>query len=482
MTQDIPQVRQRVRHDPSERMPEYSHDVEAAYEWACLDKLTITFPTSYLQGTGDNVGEIVADLCNTPWFSPKSNRRLLVREALGFPKPLLSGNVAFKYDPRNRRYACRITLRPNLTRIIAHLEGRRPSTLEPEELVDRIFEPDEDQRTRLSAISLDVNDNLLPPYRTWNMRRIDWGHELTFVVHALFNFITHMIAVSAGQFAGARFRRSFSDWYISNCEIYWEFRSPNALTQVRFIADRLERLSASVDRRLYVPIERTLRLSEYNEELVTEEVAEDGRLRPSVARRGSALEVVMEGGRQNVLLAVYAKTADRIRFEVRYTRKVRDFIPRAYASEAGSNQTLYSIPNLISTLIEVDASPRMNAVLDGIAALSVPVTGETEGLSRLLTEFASACHGNEALLDALITSLCVHGCLYQIAQRGRKRATDRLVRRGVLRRGVVHRHGRGPTLVPTASFVGVVDALRRALGDLGNANQINSRSDGSGVR
>lgn len=481
MTEDIPQVRQRVRRDPSELLPEFGHGVQAAYEWAGLDKLTITFPTSYLQGTADEVRQIVHDLADTPWFSRKNNTVVRVRQAINCPKPLLSGNIAFKYDARNRRYACRITLRPNLTRIIAHLEGRRPSTLAPEELAERIFAPNEDRRTRLSAMSLDVNDNLLPSYRTWSMRPINWGHELRFVVRALLSFITDMITDFTDQCEGARFTRSSAGWYISNCEIYWEFRSPDALTQVRFIADRLERLSASVDRRLYVPVERTSPLNE-NEEGVTEEVAEDGRLRPIAARHGSALEVVMEGGRRNVLLAIYAKTTDRIRFEVRYTRKVRDFIPRDYASQAGSNQTLNSIPHLISALIEVDASARMNAVLDGIASLSVPVTEETEGLSRFLTEFASACRGDEALLHALITSLCVHGCLYPIAQRGRRRVTDRLVRRGVLRRGVVHRHGRGPTLVPTAPFVGVVDALRRALGDLGNANQIQGQSEGSGVQ
>lgn len=467
MTDEQPQVRQRTRRSASEMLPFFGRGAEAAVEWAGLDKLTITFPASHLVATSDDVGEIVSDLSFRPYFRHKSNRRLTVRGARGDPKPLLGGSIAFKHDPQNRRYTCRITLRINITRIIAHLNGRRPSSIERGVLAAWLLAPDEDQRNRLMGMSLDANDNLLPDYRTWTFRSIRWGRELLFVARTLVEFIGNEIADAATGCNGVRFRRSWADWYISECEVYWEFRAPDALTQTRVIADRIERLAASVDRRLYVPVERRFRLADEDYEDTTEEVAEDGILRPVVSRRRTALEAVMEGGRQNVHLAVYAKTPERLRFEVRYLRKVRDFIPDGSRLDAGSNGAIASIPNMISTLIEADACQRMGMLFTALDELEVPVTTDTAGLPRLLAVLARICEGNEALLDDFVTSLCIHGCVYRDSDQNRRRAIERLVRRRVLRRAVVHPPNRGPTFVPTDEYIGAVEALRRAMSGLG---------------
>lgn len=439
-------------------MPTYRRGVSPDPDWVGLDKLSITFPRSGFWGTRDNVAEVVYGLADSVHFQRSNDAKARLWSPNGEPNPLLSGEVRFNWSQRDRRYNVRLTLRPNLTRIIAHLQGRLPSSVEDEELLARLIAPLAPTEA-LTSMSLDGNDNMLPAYRAWALRGVNWGSELRHVVRVVLDFIAGEIETRTSELEGqARFRADWREWYLDQCELYWEFQSEDALSQVRLIANHLDRLSVSVDRRLFLPAERL------DDEQPGETFAEDGVLRPSTSRRGAALEVLLEGGRKNLLLAVYAKAADRMRFEVRYLRQPRSFIPREWRQSAGSNTSLRGLEDFFQVLSSSDAVHRVGALMREVDALGVQVVRDHASLPRLLTELARACQGDFLMLEAFVTSLCVHGCIANIGRDEQRRAIRRLRTRGVLRASEGQPVRRLVTLLPTEHYLNAVEALRAAIG------------------
>lgn len=158
-------------------------------------------------------------------------------------------------------------------------------------------------------------------------------------------------------------------------------------------------------------------------------------------------------------LIVYAKTNERIRFEVRLDRDAIAAMLRRGQGDAGRTARNHDdLHQMIATLREA-ATERMQAALAMLDRQRVPPASDVTAL-RLCAEVGRILQ-DDGLAHTVLETLRMRGSLASAQELPMRGAADRLIAADVLRRSAP----RSPVFVPTDRYVRAVGELRRVGAD-----------------
>jgi hypothetical protein len=346
----------------------------------------------------------------------------------------------------------RIEIRLNPTRFLSH------HNLTAEEIrggdAREILRKNEARESEIMQLTLDRNDNLLTPDRWWRN-----GREMLDATNAYIEKVQELIEDEFSQFSDPLPQNTDSDegpdwdtsfeinqdnWTVNRTEIYWEYRVPSALVNLRQLRLSLLALFNSVETVDYgVPPPRS------------DPSVRRGRTRTH--HNAWSIEVPLRDG---VSLMIYAKTYDRLRFEVRYQKNLRTLLNPSFRSEAVSSD----YEGLFSALrVAVDdATTRVSRILPDLQEITEPEDPSFSDLATLmgiLVETAEAAHIS---VTRLLELLCVNGAITVGNDNNLSSAVDLLVRSRVLERSRAARRQSPRRFVVADQWISTIEALANA--------------------
>jgi hypothetical protein len=312
----------------------------------------------------------------------------------GFRMKVMKGSSILwgelKLSPLFGRDGCRLQLdlQLNPTRTLSHLLGRY--SIEDIESLDAAAFFALDPAPVATAISLDANDNMVADFaafsgtffhtRTSYIRRFLAAYERA-LKDAL---IEHLCPVQQGFIVGddcddivarsdfCSVQVGWSELSVGQCEVYWERQTTSALDVVRHLADGALAAARSC-------------------EVTAHPMAGD----VTMERELDALSVRWPlTPRRNLTLAIYAKSRDRVRLEVRYHEKIPSEVRDGIRRERGRMfEWLESLRRDASgriqfeglrRLLEPAAPPSVTALCDFIEALDAACNQVADTRRRVL--------------------------------------------------------------------------------------------------
>lgn len=428
-------------------LPLFDPRIEPTSATARVDKLEIVFPNhrvhySSLQSLQSFLRFVAVSLPQDPlaatggYSAPlfaQGNRRYKLAVRPGW---LFSGSLFVRSPSEVRREAAlEIALTLNPSRFLAHLrpEELRAYWRDPE----AVLRVRRDRQAEASRYTLDGRDNVVPEEMIRTAR--PFGRYAARYVMAVIRLIEGRLAgysdpaplpgigpsewntdegTGVGCYQDTDFRIEFDwgEWVVKHAEVYWEFRARDAVS-----------LTHHLETRLHAAVE----------EAATESY---GVPRPVPPRRPgqarwrtlkNAIATTHVIGGDHINLIAYAKEFDRIRFEVRYSKNLRQALGRRSLQARGTSHPKY-IRRLLTLAVE-DASERLASIfasLEDTGGARQPVV--LEGVTALFGAVLTATRGDQKRA-ARVLSLIVHHLAVSEAGLGDlRRPVLALVRQGVL--------------------------------------------------
>ncbi len=185
-----------------------------------------------------------------------------------------------------------------------------------------------------------------------------------------------------------QFHGEWGDCVIYRTEAYHEFFTPDALSAVYSLRDKMQEAVSNVTEHVY-GIPRPI---------------QEGRVRWRTRQNALALSCNME--RKGIDLIVYAKAPRRIRFEVRFSESLKTMIGRGlrFEGHAGSGITENDISQTLSW-VRQNATERLGHFINEIARLSNNEAPSMEAFLDMMHEVNVACNGDNLLMRDLLSIL-----------------------------------------------------------------------------
>lgn len=161
-------------------------------------------------------------------------------------------------------------------------------------------------------------------------------------------------------------------------------------------------------------------------------------------------------------LIVYAKTNERVRFEIRLDRDAIAAMLRRGQDDAGRTARNHDEMRRMVATLRVAATERMEGALAMLDRQLVPPKSHVTAM-QLCAEVGRILQ-DDALAHTVLETLRMRGSLASAQQSAMRGAADRLMAANVLRRAAM----RSPVFVPTDRYVRAVQELR----DMGATRQV----------
>jgi hypothetical protein len=391
--------------------------------------------SEYMEHIGDQSG-----LVARPLFRVQSDRTPHTRTLRVMSGWLFSGSGRLHHANAAQGGIATLVLELDLnpTRFLAHHRAGASvvelEAMSPEEALATC--PDNEAPARAAA--LDGNDNvLLGTLRqggTTLERRGEWWRERLglYLRHVEALLHARLVPTMTNALPPVHVTAPSFD-AVAQAECYWELETNRARTVVALLADRLRAASGQFRLRMHLP---------------SVEEIEEGHDQNSNS-------VTLHLGR-GIQFCVYAKTADRVRFEMRYLADVRDNAARS----------LHGPVNIL-TILEAareDAARRMTRIRETLAMTLAPTSFDRRHLMDFLRELLYACDGDRDAAEQLMEGLVNFGGVTQTPAGGiaPPEALRRLERRRIIRRLRVRARG-APRFVLAPPYATLQRALLAAL-------------------
>lgn len=325
----------------------------------------------------------VSDLTG-PFLKPKRNREsgeLSVKLASGW---LFGGVLKLRPSPQNNEmWSVILHLDLNVTRFV-QTQGIVNWTWRGARNGWAVLRDGTKNSVEAQRESLSGTDNLISAANLPDALGQDWGditqEYVQLVLSCIDRCLNQETTINA---AGDRviYCSFWRLWSVGQAEIYWEATGSDAVSAVRAMGDRARAIASGLDYREYVDSDVVVRTE------------------------GNSPSLNLKIGEQ-VRAAVYAKTFQRVRYEIRYDAKVRSKIPVPTGQASGDD--INNLSEFMDFLIE-DARVRLSRILPEMNAKAKRGYNERSALVRVLTELSSACGNNALMTYRLITLLSNNG-------------------------------------------------------------------------
>ena len=279
----------------------------------------------------------------------------------------------------------KLTLELNLTRFVQHQgfgewarRGARNGWM--------VLRPLKGNSLPAELESLAGADNLISTNNIADAIRADWTDMLMEYVETVLRCLDWY--VNEGHYSRGR-RTSLINltlwrtWTVKQLEVYWEARGDDAVAFAYAVSTNARSIAANMDYREYTDADFVTR-TERNSPSVNLKIA------------------------KNVRAAAYAKTMDRMRFEIRYDARVRQAI--GVRPDEANWSDIRGLSEFIDLAI-VDAQTRLSLILPNL--LAQPKTGyrKSVALARVLSSIGSVCKGDLNLTHRVLSLLLNNGAV-----------------------------------------------------------------------
>jgi hypothetical protein len=403
--------------------------------YADLDQIS-----TYLSHIGGEGGFLPAHVFDLRSDRTPHTRKIYIRDGFLFGGAGKIKNIASRAGGTAE---INMTLDLNPTRFLAHQPSGRLGTAE--DVYAGLAVDPEHTRPR-AATALDGNDNILMGFlqnggTTFEHRETWWDGVMREYLARLERLLRFNLEPSADNgLPPVRVDLEFGS--LQQAEVYWEGTCSDAVSWVLSLADRAYTAAGQMQLRRYFPDARQFQEG-HNE-------------------NGVSLAVEMKPSSGDVRLCIYAKSATRVRFEVRYLVDVRGTVA---ARQRGTFDAIQLL-----NFARQDASNRMtrfNQAIDQLATASF----DRSDLLALLEAISWAVDHDKDAARALMSPLINVGAVSETPAGGGvapRSVLDRLSARGIvnriqLRRGGIRRYALTPTYAAVAQAL--IDVLpdRQAL-------------------
>ncbi len=372
----------RERRRPS-GLPSFATGFKPAFKKAWVDRLKMSFT----EGGGIEMSDVnlmqhlreVSDRTG-PFLKPRMNRdtgAITVKVETGW---LFGGQLVIRPRAGARgSWSVRLALDLNVTRFVQthgfvnwSYRGARSGWA--------ILRSDGEHSVRAEHESLSGTDNLISSDNVRDAIAADWSdityEYVSLVLHCLDRSINQKTPTNPNSDQVVDLT-SWEQWSVQQAEIYWEARGRDAVSAVMGIGDNARTIAHGLDYR------------EYN----------DSDIVVRTERNSPSLNLKIGNG---IRAGVYAKTLERIRYEIRYDAKVRSsaHVPTGKAS----GDDLTNLSEFVDYLIE-DACERLSLILPELHLRGKVGFNERSALVRVLTAISVACGNNHHMAYQLITLL-----------------------------------------------------------------------------
>ncbi len=413
----------RVRYRPRPNITPFQAGITPSLDEAQFDRIDLQFNSGRIAFSSPSSRRGFLELLagTGPFQIPRYNaQRISVKtnsDAVASFKLSTSGAVDLSVERHTARQTVSIErartsvdLVVSLTRLLAHAPN--DTVYEEATAVSTLLRHPEITE-RLSALSLDGSDNFLP-LEQWRTLRPFFPASVNALSNLLNGFSELLETVSSedglppsilaepfdqrirsaaelGDF-DALVDLPWSNWIMRRCEVFWEYRVPDAISFVHHLRPALFAVSKDTLATDYdLPPARPYR--------------EPGRGRWRQLR--NAISVIATTNNRYVEIAVYAKEYDRLRFEVRYLRNVRQI----FGSRATQNRFATSFDGLVTMLdfLRNDARERLERLLSALPDVSLRLDNPLHLYSSAIAAVARAGTGNPFAVERVLLLLLMNG-------------------------------------------------------------------------
>lgn len=381
--------------------------------YANLDKISLIIKQAYSIRfqTDENYNVFKAALGRTDIFTQgfgNQSSTFTVRETRNLGKRwLFDGSLKFKRGVGQGVWCGTLDLELNPSRFINHIAHATDAvnaedivafanTMCPQDFLERhLHLPD-------SAKGIDGNngsDNLIPKQLYRHMRPALDIFDTYF--NQVLIFIRQRIVetLAESQVQGSYvFEEVLEDWNLPYVEVYQEYAVSNAIAFINGL------------RGFLLPMFTNAEAVEYVLGRGAEHESPD--MTWQVDRNAPCLKLDL--GVKGVKLVIYAKTFDRVRFEIRYNGKVRERI-RGRISAASLPRNVRGVRSLLQPTIE-DAHRRLQRVFQRLPDLDYSARCDFQAFVEFLADIAEACHERDMPHDMvrLLSLLASNGSIEAI--------------------------------------------------------------------
>jgi hypothetical protein len=438
-------------------MTAFNPDVSPHPYHARLDKLRIVFPNHTVGYSSDdalrsflrNLASPVGDGGGGPMLFSIDNYDLEIRSGW-----LFGGKIKIDASRGIGHRCSRVSmdLMLNPSRFYAHMAPDQLATWgTPEELL-RLSD---DRRAAAAAFTLNGEDNVLP-HGMLPPTRPFLGHAMRYIglVASLLRDRLH----HGGDVEGCHFDLNWTGWKVYHAEVYWEYRSPDALALTHRLAKRLHAAVEEAETTTYsVPRPTPPR--------------QPGQPRWRTLRNAAVTTTQL--GSEGITLTAYAKEFDRLRLEVRYKKNLRQALGRkgvagprpetrpgqARRPDQATTTSLLALRSLLRVATE-DAAERLGRVFAALTDMSAEVPSSFDGLASLFAHVFAAVSGDEARAKRLLSLLVHNFGISEVGLGDLAGAVRTLVGRGVLVETRVEQRRRAKRYRLAAAYRRTAAALR----------------------
>ena len=170
----------------------------------------------------------------------------------------------------------------------------------------------------------------------------------------------------------------------------------------------------------------------------------------------------MNLGAHGVALAVYAKTPDRLRFEVRHYRNPRRSYGRHATTEAFPNDDWTDLPDFLAFVTE-RAHQRINTFFDALGAGGPDGQPTLALVTHLLSEIARVTNGDANRIRIILSLLLANGRIVVQGNRELLPCLEALEAEEVLVRRRNSQRTPAPVFALTPAYAGVIRTLALVL-------------------
>lgn len=382
----------------------FNPDVSPHPYHARLDKLRIVFPNhSVSYHSADALRSCLRRLAaaggmddgRLPLFSI-DNHELTIRSDWLFGGKIKVAPPSGSGPGRSRVV---IDLMLNPSRFYAHMTPERFAMWgAPEDLLCL----SEERRAAASIFSLSGDDNVLP-HEMLPLTRPFLSHAMRYI-----GLVASMIRdrlAPEGRDEECRFDLNWTGWKVYHAEVYWEYRSQDALV-----------LTHRLFKRLHAVVEDAETVAHGIPHPVPPRQPEQPRWRTL----RNAITTTVNLGSQGIALAAYAKEFDRLRLEIRYKQNLRQALGRKGVAgsrpeaqpgvvrrpDQATTASLLALRSLLRTAIE-DAAERLGRAFEALGDVKAEAPLSLDGLTSLFGHVFAAVGGDERQAKRLL-SLLVH--------------------------------------------------------------------------
>jgi len=365
------------------RLPKFATGFKPAFNKGWVDRLKMSFTGGWIaEIDGDSLERHLRQVSEltSPFLKPTRNRNsgvLTVRLATGW---LFGGQLTLHPSAKEPgKWNAKLTLNLNVTRFVqthgivnwSRLGARKGWA---------VLRKGTENSVNAERESLTGAGNLISKRNLPDAINADWSditeEYVKLVLRCMDRCINQATDVNpnGGRLVDCT---TWGQWSIGQAEIYWEATGEDAVSAVTAMGDNARAIADGLDYREY----------------------DDSDIVVRTERNSPSLNLKI-GNR--IGAAVYAKTFERIRYEVRYGDKVRSKVSIPSGQASGSD--LSNLSDYMDHLID-DARKRLSQLLPELHAKGKVGFNERSALVRALTAISFACGKDHLMAYRLITLL-----------------------------------------------------------------------------